>query len=36
MFHPFYGYMNDGKGMSLDRSYGVRAVMVLRGFLMNV
>ena len=31
-----YGYMNDRKGISLDRGWGVRAVMILRGFLMDV
>ena len=35
-FHPLYGYMNDGEGISPDRGWVVRAVMVLRGFLMDV
>ena len=29
-------YIDDGKGISLDCGGGVRAVMILRGFLMNV
>ena len=35
-FHSLFGYMNDGKGISPDRGCGVRAVTILRGFLMDV
>ena len=36
LFQPFYGYMNDGMGISLGCGRGLRAVMVFRGFLMDV
>ena len=32
----FIPFMNDGKGISPDCGCGVKAVMILRGFLMNV
>ena len=35
-FHSFYEYMDDGKGISPDCGCGVKAVMVLRGFLMDI
>ena len=35
-FIPFMDIWIDGKGVSPDCGCGVRAVMSLRGFLMNV
>ena len=36
LFHSIFGYISDGMGISLDCGCGVRAVVFLRGFLMDI